>query len=362
MIKNKLLSYIPVAAIAVVGALVGLGFIEPSPALAFAGLFSFGGSKSRSSSQSQSTQEGFGLSTSFSDSLSQSLSQGTSYAQGTSGSQGTSFSSGLSTSQGASTQSIAFEELFRQLFGGATNAAAKAAQLVPALTGQAASLFDAGGQFLQQLQGGTGTDYLANRLTSPSSVVNEQIGLLGEDIGAFLRNEINPTLVSNAIKAGGLGGGRQGVAQGIASQAALQQFQRGAAGIRAQDQAQRDAIAGQLAGLQQQGAATGLGALGGLYDLATAGVGAELAPYQMLAQILGGPTVLTQSQQSSYGTQTGQSQQSSFAQNTAESQQTAVSVARAIAESLGLSYDYGQSTSSSNSKSGSFSLGFGGSG
>lgn len=277
------------------------------------GLFSsiFGGSKSNQGSTQQSTQTGFGLNQSFSDSLS------------------TSASRGVSSSQGTSTQSIAFEELFRQLYGGAVGATERAVQMVPALEGQAARLFNSGAEFLESLGGGVGQDYLSSRITGANPLVDEQIAALGDDIGTFLREDINPALADTAIRAGQLGGSRQGVAQGRAATAAVQEFQRGALGIRTADMAARDQAADQLARLQQQGAATGLSALPGLLGIAQGASTAGLTPFSALAAILGGPTVLTQSQQ------------------TAESEQSAESIAQAIAQSLGLSYDYGQSTGSS---------------
>jgi hypothetical protein len=272
-------------------------------------LFSFG--KSKQSSQQQSTSSGFSQNVSNSGS----------------------FSQGLSASQGTSTQGLAFQELFEQLYGGSFGAAAKAATQVPTLQGQAAQLFDAGTGFLQQLQGGTAQEYLANRISAANPLADQQIAALGGDIGAFLRDEINPTLTSKAVSAMQLGGGRQGVAQGKASAAALQEFQKGALGIRLADQASRDQAAGQLGALQQQGAATGLSSLGSLLGIGKEAAMADLAPQLALAQILGGSTVLTQSQQTA----------------------SSSDLAQAFANALGYSYDTSQSTGSSKGRG--FNLG-----
>lgn len=267
-------------------------------------LFSFG--KQKQSSQQQSTSSGFSTNVSNSNS----------------------FSQGLSASQGTSTQDIAFADLFQQLYGSSLGAAAKAATQVPTLQGQAAQLFDAGTGFLQQLRGGTAQDYLANRISAANPLVNDQIAALGNDIGAFLRDEVNPTLTSKAVSAMQLGGGRQGVAQGKASQAALQEFQKGALGIRLADQAARDQAAGQLGALQQQGAATGLSSLDALLGIGKEAALADFAPQMALAQILGGPTVLTQSQQTA----------------------SSSDIAQAFANAMGFSYDTSQSSGSSHGR------------
>ena len=272
---------------------------------------SFSKSKQSASSQQTSSGQSFNTSNSFSDSLGQSAAQGT------------------------SNQSVAFEQLFQQLFGNATGAAQRASEMIPGLEEKAGQLFSTGAGFLEKLQGNAGADYLANRLTGANPQVDEQIDLLGEDIGGFLRNEVNPMLTSNAVRAGGLGGGRQGVAQGRASAAALEQFQRGASGIRTADLAARDQAAAQLGGLTNQAAGTGLGSLGAMLGLGESGANAALSPYMALSQVMGGPTVLTQQQ------------------NTASSQD----MARAIANSLGFSFDESQGTSTSKGKSMSVSGG-----
>ncbi len=128
---------------------------------------------------------------------------------------------------------------------------------------------------------------------------------------------------------GTLGGGRQGVAQGKAIDAVGREFQRGATSLRTADMAQRDAAAGTLLQNRTAGATAGVNALPGVLGLAESGFGAELAPWQALAGIMGGPTTLAGSEQSSY------------------SQSSAEEVARAIAESFGLSEETSQSSSKS---------------
>jgi hypothetical protein len=250
-------------------------------------MFNIGGSKSSSSSSS------YGYSQSFSDSL----------------------------SQAASKDRVAFEDVFAQLYGGAAGAAGKAAELVPMFQGQAAELYSGGTRFLDTLEQ---ESPLMARL-SETGTADEQIAALGEDLGMFFREELNPAITSRGVATGTLGGGRQGVAQGRAASSVAREFQRGATAIRTADVGRRDSLAAMLSEDQLGRASTGLAALPSLYGLAEGGLTAGLAPYAALSSILGGPTVL------------------------GESADFATSTARALSEE----------TSQSKSKSKSFSFGLG---
>jgi hypothetical protein len=120
----------------------------------------------------------------------------------------------------------------------------------------------------------------------------------------------------------------------MAADAAGREFQTGVTNLRSADIAARDVAAGRLGDQRIAGAGTGLAALPGVADVAQVGFGAELAPYSMLSQILGGPTTLSESQSTQFS--------------------TAEDFARAFAESFGSSY--GEQSSSSKSKA--FKLGF----
>lgn len=203
-------------------------------------------------------------------------------------------SNSSSVSGGASVagseQSVAFEDVFARLFGSAEGAAAG---LDPSLLTDAANtLFSSGTGFLDQLGGDSGSQYLEGRLDSANPVLEDQIGLLQEDIGKLFSEELNPAITNEAIAGGALGGGRQGVAQGRAIDSAAEQFTRGATALRAGDIAARDAAAGTLAGNAVQGAGVGIQGASQLFGLADAGFSAGLAPAERLAAILGGPTVL----------------------------------------------------------------------
>lgn len=292
-------------------------------------MFSFG----REKSKTQSQQSSFGFSTN--ESQSSSVSGGSSVSS--SGSASRSFTD------------IAFADIFRELYSGATGVADRAANLVPALADQARQLFAGGVSFLDDLQAAgapdAGADYLAARVAGESPVLEEQIGALGEDLSRFFGEELNPQITEAAVRSGALGGGRQGVAQGLASEAVAREFARGATSLRAADVAARDAAARDLSGNLRAteanriaAAGTGLGALPGLFGIAQGGFGAEFAPYQALASILGGPVTLAGSE------------------STSSSSSAAHDFAEAVSRATGYSEE--RSQGSSIGKSSGFNIGF----
>lgn len=268
-------------------------------------MFGIGASSSRSSTRSDS----YGYSVEGSSSLSDSF--------------------GRSTSSGRSFTDVAFSDLFADLYGKAGGAAAAVAARAPGLTEQANMLFSGGLNFLDQIGGGAGADYLEGRVGGSSPVLDEQIGQLGDDLGRFFDEELNPRITAGAVAGGTYGGGRQGVAQGRAAEAVTREFARGATDLRARDIAARDSAATTLLANRTEGAAVGLNALPGLLGIAQGGFGAELAPWQALASIMGGPVTLAGSEQSA----------------------DAFDIARAIASSFGQSEDRSTTTSSSKTKS-----------
>lgn len=239
------------------------------------GLFSIGGGKSSTDSRS--------VSSSF-DNLD-------SFGFNVGGNESVSSSGGRSTS----TDQVAFEDIFARLFGGAEGAAGGID--TSSVTQAANSLFSSGGGFLASLsEGGAGSQALEDRLASRDGLADEQIELLGGDIEKFLSESILPGITSKGVAAGTLGGSRGEVSRGIAAEGALESFRRGATDIRVQDQAARDEIAGSLAQNEIGRAGSGLAALPGLFGLAEGGALADLSPFAMLSQILGGPTVLSSSE------------------------------------------------------------------
>ena len=146
--------------------------------------------------------------------------------------------------------------------------------------------------------------------------LQNQINLLGQDIGQTFTQQILPGIQSEAIGFGQLGGGREGVAQGLGIQSALGEFQRGASTLRSEDINRQLAAAGQLGqlGLGQQAQTAGqLGQAGqlnlqgieslqGLFNLGLSPFDAEFGGLQQLAQIIGDPTILQTQQATAQGT------------------------------------------------------------
>jgi len=208
-----------------------------------------------------------------------------------------------------STQDIFQSDIFKQLYGNASAAAGGAAANAGQLRTAAQQLFTGGNQFLEQLGGDAGSAYLENRLGGENPVLNEQIASLQTDVGRLFREELNPAITSRAVAGGTYGGGRQGVAQGLAAESAANVFAKGATALRAGDVASRDAIAQSVATNSLTAASTGLSALPSLLDVLERGNSAGLQPYSQLSQILGGPQTLTtaQSLARAFGEQTSQS-------------------------------------------------------
>lgn len=195
------------------------------------------------------------------------------------------------------------------------------------------------------VQGGAaGTEFLQQRLREGNPFLNEQISQLGQDIGTEFRESILPGIRRGATQIGALGGGRQGVAEGLAAQGAQRSFAQQAANLRFSDLGVRQAAAGQLqqaalqggqlagAGIGQQLAASqaGLGALPGLFNLGQSPFGAAFGPLEQFAGLLGGPTVLS----------TGESRGSSLSQalSQAESQGTSFGQSRGSGSGINASF------------------------
>jgi hypothetical protein len=248
-----------------------------------------------------------------------------SYNQGEAESYGYNQSTQASTSgsMGRTRENIAFQDVFSQLYGNASSAAGRAVADADMLGGAAQSLFSGGNQYLQGLGQDAGSNYLEGRLSGNNPVLEQEIAQLQEDTGRLFREEFNPAITSRAVAGGTLGGGRQGVAQGLAAESAARSFTQGATALRSRDIASRDAVAQSVAQNSLSAASTGLGALPSLLDVLERGSRSELGVYSQLSSILGGPTTLTSSDQSSF----------------------AESLARSFGEQRSNSYQYGRGNS-----------------
>lgn len=277
---------------------------------------------------------GYGQNSSRASSTSSSNSYG--YNSSVSGDTSRSFSEGLSGGQSQSGQSIAFEDIFRQLYGDASGAASRLAMQAPQLQQTAQDLFTGGSKFLDTLDGNAGTDYQTGRLTS-ASPIDDIIASMKTDAASLFTDELNPAITSRAVANGTLGGSRQGVAQGVAQAKVANDFARNAAALRYSDVQAKDAIAAQVAGNSIAAANTGLGSLPGLLDIFERGQNAELGTYSSLSTILGGPTTLTESSSSDFSKTIAQSMSDAFSR--AFGEQTATSQSRSRALSHGWNYD-----------------------
>ncbi len=274
-------------------------------------LISFGGSKA----DQQSSSEGFAVGVSGSESRSGSVDVASSRA----GSQ--------------ATESIAFADIFAQLFGRASETAAG----IGGINAEAADLFASGTGFLEQLQsGGAGEEFLEATLSAENTVVEDQIGVLQQDLQEFFNETVLPGITSQGVSGFTLGGGREQVALGIAGEGLLEEFQRGSTAIRTAELERRDQAARDLTASQTARSIAGLTAIPGLLDTAQQGELSALAPFVTLAQVLGSPTVLGES--------------------TSFSESDAIAIAQAMSEAFG--FDFSEHSSQSSGSSRSLSLGF----
>ena len=211
-------------------------------------------------------------------------------------------SASTSSSQSSSSQSVFQGDIFRQLFGDASNIAGGID--TSGLTDAANQLFTSGSGFLADLQElSAGTDvsgqFLSDRISGEGGFVDENIAALGEDLGQFFNEELLPGITSEAVGGGQLGGGRQGVAQGKAIESVGREFRRGSLDIRNRDLRERTEAARTLSAQRLSASQAGLAGVQSRFDLANAATLTPFSPFLTLAQILGDPTTLTQSQSSS---------------------------------------------------------------
>ena len=207
-----------------------------------------------------------------------------------------------SSSQSTSTQDVFAADLFRKLFGEASNVAGGID--TAGLTERANELFDSGTGFLGDLQEiSAGEDvsgqFLSSLISGEGGFVDENIAALSEDLGQFFNEELLPGITSEAVGGGQLGGGRQGVAQGKAVESIGREFRRGSLDIRNADLRQRQDAARTLSAQRLSASQAGLTGAQQQFDLANAATLAPFSPFLTLSQILGSPTTLTQSQSSS---------------------------------------------------------------
>jgi hypothetical protein len=133
----------------------------------------------------------------------------------------------------------------------------------------------------------------ATALTDPTAQIKAQAGSLQAGLGQMFRQEMMPSIKSNAIAAGGFGGGRQGIAEARGVGQLADAYTKGYG----------DIVAG--ANATALGAGELAGSLGGqIYNLGMMPSMAGFAPLQAMAGLLGSPTVLQQALSQGRGTST----------------------------------------------------------
>lgn len=282
---------------------------------------------------------GFDYSSSRSKNQATSDSSSYGYSGATSEDQSLSTSESMGGGQSSTTQSVFGADLFQQLYRQAAGAAGGVALQAPQLSEAAKQLFTGGSTFLQTLSGNAGSNYLEGRLTDDNAAVEDVISSMRRDAGTLFSEELNPAITSRAVAGGTLGGGRQGVAQGIAQGKVADSFIRASADLRMQDVAAKDAIASQVANNSVAAASTGLNALPGMLDVLERGHNAELAPYSSLAGILGGPTVLSESEATDFSRATSQSIAEAFSRSFGENTSRSTSQATGSSRSKGWGFN-----------------------
>jgi len=129
-----------------------------------------------------------------------------------------------------------------------------------------------------------------NQLMDPRAQIATQSASLQSGLGDLFQNEINPAIKSNAVGMGGLGGGRQGVAQGVATGQLANAYTQGLGDITARANAQAGSAASMMPGLTDA-----------MMNNTMAGQLGGYAPLQQLAQILGNPAILQEMESKSRG-------------------------------------------------------------
>jgi hypothetical protein len=159
-----------------------------------------------------------------------------------------------------------------------------------------------------------GQQLMAQQASGSSPVLGAQIGQLGQDLSKFFSQSLMPGIQGEAVAVNAMGNPRQGIAQGLAAQGVTDAFGRGVTDLRTADYQNQLGAAQALTqsqgmgaqglsnlglgsmGLGQQGYGQGMASLSGLYGLGMSPFSAQWSPLQNLAGIIGGPTVLGQSQ------------------------------------------------------------------
>ena len=140
-------------------------------------------------------------------------------------------------------------------------------------------LQNTGQGFLDTLGGNQFTDQLAGMATYDPTRVSANIDQLGADLGRQFNQQIMPGITSEAIGLGGMGGSRQGVAEGIAAQGVADALARGSTDIINQERARNLQAATTGGGMMLQGAMAGMQGLENMYNIGQAPFSSQWMPF-----------------------------------------------------------------------------------
>lgn len=190
---------------------------------------------------------------------------------------------GFDFSQGGGSQTEVFgKKFFKDIFQQGQQAIGDVRGRTEGLMAQPVQQVGRPGQpFLRNLQ---------QRAQGENPFLQQQIDALQTDFGNLFRQQILPGIQGEAVSVGGVGGARQGIAQGLAAEGIAQEFGQAAGNLRFQafgqgTEAARAGLAGSLAQPGAQQAQLNLG-------MAQAGL--PFLPLQLQAGILGSPTPMTE--------------------------------------------------------------------
>lgn len=130
-------------------------------------------------------------------------------------------------------------------------------------------------------QGRGAIDNLGQIAGGQNPFLQQNINQLGTTLNRNLNEQILPSIENEAIGVGGLGGGRQGIAAGIAGRGTQEAIAQGTTSLQTNAYNQRAGAANAQ-----------LGQLGNLFGLSQAPFQSQFAPLQNLGGLLGSATVL----------------------------------------------------------------------
>ena len=171
------------------------------------------------------------------------------------------------------------------------------------LFGQSQGLFQQGQQALGGLTDNPFLDALQQQAGGNPELVQQQTEQLGSNLGRFFNEQLVPGINQQGVASGQFGQSRGNIGRGLAAQGVTRQFQQGATQLQAADAQRAQQAAGTGAQLFGQGSQAQLQGLQGLQGILSSPFATQLQPLLALAQVIGGPNVLSQQSAFNFGQQ-----------------------------------------------------------